>query len=167
MRQHFRQKKYAFMCGVDMTARNKIIVREVPIEEAIKVNLTIPEFDERSRAKEYFTDRYKGKETLIIAAYLNKTPAGYLVGYDRFGDKSFYCWMAGVAPEFRRKGILAALMDYLESWAKKRGYKKIRIKTRNNRREMLACLVKYGFYFTGVEAYPNIEENRILAEKRI
>ncbi|MBU4245877.1 MAG: GNAT family N-acetyltransferase [Nanoarchaeota archaeon] len=148
-----------------MPAKNKILVKEVPIEEAVKVNLTIPEFDERSRTEEYFADRYKGKENLIIAAYFENKPAGYLVGYDRFKDGSFYCWMAGVALQFREKGILAALMDYLESWAKARGYKKIRIKTRNNRREMLTYLVKYGFYFTEVEKYPNAKENRILAEK--
>lgn len=145
---------------------DKIAIKEVPIEDAVKANLTIPEFEERYN-KDYFEDRYKNKETLIIAAYFGKKPAGYLIGYDRFSDRSFYCWMTGVVPKFRKKGILKAMMDYEETWAKNRGYNKIKIKTRNKRREMLIYLAKYGFYFTGVEAYPNIEENRILAEKKI
>ncbi len=150
-----------------MPSKNKIVVKEVSVEEAVKINLTIPEFEARYNTKDYFEDRYKNKDTLIIMAYFDNKPAGYLIGYDRFSDKSFYCWMAGVKPEFREMGVLKALMDYEESWAKARGYKKIRIKTRNNRREMLAYLIKYGFYFTEVETYPNIEENRILAEKKL
>jgi len=148
-----------------MPSKNKIVVKEVSVEEAVKVNLTIPEFNETSRTEEYFKDRYEGKETLIIVAYFEDKPAGYLVGYDRFNDKSFYCWMAGVAPQFRRKGVLTAMMDYMNSWAKARGYKKIRTKTRNNRREMLMYLAKYGFYFVEIEKYSNIIDNRILAEK--
>ncbi len=144
----------------------KISVKEVPIEEAVKVNSTIIEFDE-SYSKNYFEERYNGKTHLIIVAYVDDKPTGYIVGYDRFNDGSFYCWMAGVDPKFRKMGVLKALMDYEEKWAKNKGYGKIRIKTRNNRREMLAYLVKYGFLLTEVESRDNIEENRILFEKKI
>jgi len=142
----------------------EIVVKEVLIEEAVKVNASIVEFDE-PYSKEYFEERYKGKEKLIIIAYLDNQPAGYMVGYDKFGDGSFYCWMAGVSPKFRKKGVLKALMGYLEKWSKKKGYNKIKVKTRNNRREMLAYLVKYGFYFTEVDQRPEIKDNRILLEK--
>ena len=143
---------------------NKIIIKETIIEEAIKVNETIVEFE--SYSKSYFEDRYKNRDKLIIVAYLDDQPAGYIVGYDRYKDGSFYCWMAGVDPEFRRKGILKFLMDYLDKWAKDKGYSKIRIKTRNNRRNMLAYLIKYGFYAIEVKQHSSIEENRILFEKK-
>ncbi|MBI4150201.1 GNAT family N-acetyltransferase [Candidatus Woesearchaeota archaeon] len=144
----------------------KIIVKEVPIEEVVEVNKTIVEFRE-PYTREQFEERYGDKEKLIIVAHINKQPAGYIVSYDRFDDGSLYCWRAGVDPQFRRKGVLKALMDYQEQWARKHGYKKIKIKTRNKRREMLAYLVKYGFYFTEVIQHSAIEENRILLEKRI
>lgn len=144
----------------------KITVKQVVIEEAVKVSATITEFD-APFTKDYFEERYKGKEKLIIVAYVNDTPAGYIVGYDKFGDGSFYCWMAGVNPKYRKLGLLKEMMKYEDAWAKKRGYKKIKIKTRNNRREMLAYLVKYGFFFTEVVSYPNIEDNRILLEKKL
>jgi len=51
--------------------------------------------------------------------------------------------MAGVNPNFRKKGILKKLMNYQDNWAKEKGYKKIKIKTRNARREMLSYLIKY------------------------
>ncbi len=143
-----------------------ITIKEVPIEEAVKVNATIVEFDAPYQ-KDYFEDRYKDKDKLIIVAYVDNLPAGYIVGYDKFGDGSFYCWMAGVNPKFRKLGLLKAMMDYEDKWAKEKGYNKIRIKTRNNRREMLAYLVKYAFFFTEVVKHPNIEDNRILLEKEL
>lgn len=142
----------------------EIIIKEVPIEEAVKVNAAIIEFDEPYQ-KDYFEERYQNKDKLILVAYVDDLPAGYLVGYDKYGDGSFYCWMAGVNPLFRRRGVLKALMDYEDNWAKERGYKKIKIKTRNNRREMLAYLVKHGFFFIEVVQHPKREENRILLEK--
>lgn len=144
----------------------EVIVKEVPIEEAVKVNATITEFDEPYQ-KNYFEERYGDKEKLIIVAYLDEIPAGYIVGYNKDNDSSFYCWMAGVNPQFRRKGILTALMNYQEKWAREKGYTKIKIKTRNNRREMLFYLVKSGFYFYQVDQQENIEDNRILLEKPI
>jgi len=143
-----------------------ITIEEVPIEEAIKINATIVEFDTPYQ-KNYFEDRYKGKDKLIIVAYVDDQPAWYIVGYDKFGDGSFYCWMAGVNPKFRKLGLLKAMMDYEDKWAKEKGYNKIKIKTRNNRREMLAYLVKYGFFFTEVVQQPNVDDHRILLEKEL
>ena len=144
----------------------KIKIKEVSIEEVVTVNATIIEFDSPYQ-KDHFEERYKDREKLIIVAYIDDKPAGYIVGYDKFNDGSFYCWMAGVNPNFRSKGVLKTLMDYEDKWAKEKGYNKIRIKTRNNRREMLFYLVKYGFFFTGVTQHPNIKDNRILLEKEL
>lgn len=141
----------------------KVTVREVSIDEALKVERQIPEFDEYTR--ESYEEKYKGKEKLILVCYVGGKPAGYIVGYDRYGDGSFYCWMAAVIPQFRKLGVLKAMMGYQDSWARKKGYTKIRIKTRNYRREMLCYLMNYGFLLTGVEPRDNILENRILLER--
>ena len=105
---------------------------------------------------------------MIIVAYYNDAPIGYIIGYDKFeDDESFYCWMAGVDINYRRLGALKALMNYQIKWAKEKGYKKLKIKTRNNRREMLNFLVKNDFNFISVEEKENIRENRINLEKDI
>ena len=143
-----------------------IEIKQVPIGEAVKVNATISEFDETYDTK-YFEGRISGKSPLIIVAYLDGKAAGYIVAYDKFKDDSFYCWMAGVNPKFRRKGILTALMNYQEKWAKKNGYNKIKIKTRNTRREMLFYLVKAGFDFIEIQPRATPGENRIVLEKKI
>lgn len=149
-----------------MATPAKITVKETPIDEAVKVNAAIPEFGE-PYPKDYFEERCKDKERLVLVAYFADKPIGYLVGYDRFSDGSFYCWMTGVNPKFRGMGALKAMMDYQEKWALRKGYDRIKIKTRNSRRKMLSCLVKYGFNFTDVIAHPDDGDTRILLEKRI
>ncbi len=143
-----------------------IVIKEDPIEIAVAVNATITEFEPRYN-KEYFQERLEGKDSLVLVAYVENQPAGYMVSYKKYDDNSFYCWMAGVNPAFRRLGILHKLMQGLFDWAEKHDYKKITIKTRNNRREMLSYLVRAGFNFTEVQPRTPIEDNRILLEKVI
>jgi ribosomal protein S18 acetylase RimI-like enzyme len=143
-----------------------IVIKEDSIEAVVKVNSTITEFDE-PYDKVYFENRCKNAVKLILVAYVDNKPAGYMVSYDRNNDGSFYCWMTGVNPLFRRLGILKKMMEYLDNWAKEHGYNKIRIKTRNNRREMLAYLIKNGFNLIEVEPRPLIKDNRVIFEKNI
>lgn len=152
-----------------ISSLSKIKVREVNIDEAIEVHKNVLEFKETKPEKEYFENRYKDSDKLIIVAYYDNKPAGYIIGYDKFKDNkdSFYCWMAGTHYKYRRKGILSELMRYQMNWARKNGYKVLRIKTRNNRREMLNFLVKTGFNFVSVEERENIEDNRINLEIRL
>lgn len=134
-------------------------------EIATLVHNQIPEFEPRNEL--FFDQELHNTEYLIIAAYVNSKPVGYLIGYDRWQDGSFYCWMAGVIPQYRQQGILSELIDFEQDWAKERGYKSIKIKTRNNRREMLAFLVKNNFNFLEIETRTDITDNRILLEKDI
>ena len=143
---------------------NDIVVKEVSIEEAVKVNRNVIEFDGKDTTKEDFEKRYVGKDNLIIVAYYKNIPIGYIIGYDRDNDGSFYCWMAGVDNNYRRLGALTTLMNYQMNWAKNKGYNKLKIRTRNNRREMLSFLVKNGFNFVSIEQRDNITENRINLE---
>ena len=143
---------------------NDIIVKEVSIEEAVKVNRNVIEFDGKDTKAEDFERRYQDKEKLIIVAYYKNVPIGYIIGYDRDNDGSFYCWMAGVDNNYRRLGALTALMNYQMNWANNKGYNKLKIRTRNNRREMLSFLVKNDFNFVSVEQREDITENRINLE---
>lgn len=137
-------------------------IREVPLADIIKMHERIPEFATQfPYTIETFRERTEGKKVLAIIAFIDGEAAGYVVGYDRDGDGSFYCWMAGVDPNHRRKGILSALMDYQREWAKKQGFKVLKIKTRNNRREMLGFLVKSGFHFMEVTPHDHINDHRI------
>lgn len=119
---------------------NDIIIKETTLEEAIQVHKNVLEFDDANPSKEVFENRYQDAEKLIIVAYYQQKPIGYMIGYDKFKDnkENFYCWMAGVDFRYRRMGALRKLMQYQENWAREKGYKNLKIKTRNNRREMLS-----------------------------
>ena len=154
-----------------MSKSKDIIVKEVEIEEVIKVNQNVPEFNEMGTeaVKENFEKRYQNREKLIIVAYYQNQPIGYIIGYEEIeGDKqNFYCWLAGTDPNYRKMGALTQLMKYQMEWVKKKEYQNLTIKTRNNRREMLSFLVKNGFYFTKVEEQEKIEDNRIYLIKKL
>ncbi|MBT3412555.1 MAG: GNAT family N-acetyltransferase [Candidatus Jacksonbacteria bacterium] len=141
-------------------------VKEGTIRQAMAINETIPEFSSpQPYTANYFTDRYRKKDHCILIAFVGNAPAGYMVSYDRDSDNSFYCWMAGVDPLHRRKGVMKQLMTHQLQWAKDKDYKKLTIKTRNCRREMLAFLVSNGFMFTETTPYEEIEQTRIHLEK--
>lgn len=69
-----------------------IEIKEVDINEAIEVHKSVLEFNETEPKPEYFENRYKNKDKLIIVAYYNNIPIGYVIGYDKYEDEeSFYC----------------------------------------------------------------------------
>lgn len=144
----------------------EIRIREASISEVIKIGEKVLGAD-KIMPREYFEEKYKDKKHLITVAYLEDSPAGYAVWYDKFGDGSLYCWMTGVDPDFRGKGILKGLMAFGISLARNKGYKKIRTKVKNSERGMLAYLVKYNFLITNMEHYPNAENNEIELEREI
>ncbi|MBI4162523.1 MAG: GNAT family N-acetyltransferase [Candidatus Aenigmarchaeota archaeon] len=143
----------------------KIRIKPASLEEVLSINSQIPEFDEPNTSLE-LKHRCKENKCLMIAAFVDEKPAGYLVGYE-LDHKTFYCWMTGVIPEFRKNGILSKMMEHQSRWAKKNGYTKLRIKTRNTRREMMHYLINHGFNFTDVEKMNKVEYNRILLEKSL
>jgi len=145
---------------------NEIKIKEGEIDVAVKVHSGLHEFS-RLYLREEVEDRYRDREELILTAYFGDEPVGYLISYDKYVDGSFYCWMAGVEPEFRRRGILTKMMAYLNEWAIKHKYEKITLKTRNSRREMLAYLIKNSFNIKNVEVNPAIEDNKVLFEKSL
>lgn len=146
--------------------QDEIKIKEGEIDVAIKVHSEMHEFSRLYRREEV-EDRYRDRQELILSAYLNNQPVGYMLSYDKYRDGSFYCWMTGVAPLFRRKGVLTKMMEYMEEWSMKNNYKSIKLKTRNNRREMLSYLIKNGFNVANVEINPAIEDNKVLFEKKI
>jgi len=145
----------------------EIVVKEVKLEDAFKVHSDIEEFKEANDTIDLFEDRIKGKDNVILVAYYNDNPAGYMISYDRYGDGSIYCWMAATKSEYRRHGILKNLMNYQMKLAKESGYNKVKIKTQNDRREMLSYLVKNGWNFTDVKEKDDIMRNKISLEINI
>jgi predicted GNAT superfamily acetyltransferase len=122
-------------------------IHEDKLDDAFKVSTNIPEFDDPYEISEY-SKRLKGTVHLILTAYDDHIPIAFKIGYHRHSDGSFYSWMGGVLPNYRRKGIANNLAHHQETWAKKKGYNSIKLQTRSKHNAMQALAINRGFQIT-------------------
>ena len=122
-------------------------IHEGKLDDAVMVSANIPEFDDPYEIPEY-SKRLNSTTHHILTAYDNHNPIAFKIGYQRHSDGSFYSWMGGVLPNYRRKGIANNLADHQETWAKKNGYISIKIQTREKHKAMLALAINRGFQIT-------------------
>ncbi|MBC8322537.1 MAG: GNAT family N-acetyltransferase [Candidatus Marinimicrobia bacterium] len=142
-----------------------IHIKENRLKEAVQLSTQIPEFENLYESVE-FQKRLKVKH-LILTANFQEKPVGFKIGYERDDDGSFYSWMGGVLPKFRKQCVAEKLADYQERWASENGYNFIRIKTRKKHKAMIAFSLKRGFRFTGeIPKIPD-KETRIWMEKTL
>lgn len=85
---------------------------------------------------------------LLMAQTPEGTPVGFKIGY-RQDPHTYYSWLGGVLPEYRRQGIAEKLMARQHAWAKEQGYRRIQTKTMNRWRSMLVLNIKSGFDVIG------------------
>ena len=100
-------------------------------------------------------------------AFVDEKPGWFKVKYDRFKNGSFYSWMGGVLPKYRRQKVADTLADKQENWTKERGYTSIRLKTRKKYQAMLEFCIQRGFVI--IEEMPKIPESEswIWLEKQL
>ena len=122
-------------------------IHEDKLDDAFMVSKNIPEFDDPYQILEY-SKRLNSTVHLILTAYDDHNPVAFKIGYHRHFDGSFYSWMGGVLPNYRRKGIANNLADHQETWAKKKGYNSIKLQTRSKHNAMLALAINRGFQIT-------------------
>ena len=122
-------------------------IHEDKLDDAFMVSRNIPEFDDPYEISEY-SKRLNSTVHLILTAYDDHNPIAFKIGYHRHSDGSFYSWMGGVLPNYRRKGIGNNLADHQETWAKKKGYNSIKLQTRSKHNAMLALAINRGFQIT-------------------
>ena len=122
-------------------------IHEDKLDDAFMVSTNIPEFDDPYEISEY-SKRLNSTVHLILTAYDDHNPIAFKIGYHRHSDGSFYTWMGGVLPNYRRKGIANNLADHQEAWAKKKSYNSIKVQTRSKHNAMLTLLINRGFQIT-------------------
>ncbi len=146
--------------------KNLFIIKDEDWEKIARIHAAIPEFGNDPGA-DHYRNRCAGHDSMALVAYAGAEAAGYVVAYDRYGDGSFYCWMAGVDPAHRKGGALSALMHELEDRARRSGYTSIRIKTRNDKTAMLRWLVANGYMFTAIDVRAPLSGTRLHLQKTI
>jgi ribosomal protein S18 acetylase RimI-like enzyme len=143
-----------------------ITIRQGSIGEVVALSRQVPELTD-PYGEAVYREKLAGKPHLILVACEGLFPVGFKVGYQREADGSFYSWMGGVLPDFRRRHAARLLAEAQEKWAAAQGYRRITCKTRNRHKAMLLFALKSGFRITAVEPQPDPDENRIWLEKAL
>lgn len=138
---------------------------ETTLSSTLKVLNGIPEFSGKFTI-EQLKDRLQ-KDPLVLVAYENDKPVGCKIGYDRYGDGSFYSWLGGVLPEYRNRGIAQNLDDEMERRVRAKGFDSIVFKTRNKFKAMLQFAIKNRYQVVGFEEKGTVTEHRIVLKKEI
>ena len=124
-------------------------IHEGKLDDAVMVSANVPEFDDHYEIPEY-SKRLNSTTHLILTAYDDHNPIAFKIGYQRPPAGSFYSWMGGVLPNYRRKGIANKLANQQDAWAKKNGYNSIKMQTRKKHKTMLALAISRGFQITRI-----------------
>lgn len=139
-------------------------IREASLEELLWMHQQIPEFPGKA-SLDFYSDRLKHRLYLALVAEKEGELIGFKVGYQSDTPETFYSWMGGVRPEFRKFGVADSLADFQENWAKEKGFTSVFFKTRNRFPAMISFGLKRGFKILEVIPKGGVEDYRIVMEK--
>ncbi|MFC3417506.1 GNAT family N-acetyltransferase [Algoriphagus hitonicola] len=142
-------------------------IRQASPAELLWVHERIPEFFGKEVTLNFYTDRLKDRLHLALVAEKEGELLGFKVGYQSEKPGTFYSWMGGVRPEFRKFGIANALAEYQEKWASSNGFTSIFFKTRNRLPPMINFGLRRGFKIVEVIRKGGVEDYRIVMRKEL
>jgi GNAT superfamily N-acetyltransferase len=119
------------------------------------------------RDVEFFRRRFQGRyNSLMLVASVGERPVGFATGFE-LKPTVFFCWLAGVHPEFRRHGIGSQLQEAQFAWARDHDYHYVRMECHNGHRPVLHMAITMGFNIVGVRWDPDRGDNLIIFEKSL
>ncbi|WP_272150423.1 GNAT family N-acetyltransferase [Tenacibaculum aiptasiae] len=138
----------------------------IPDKKSLEELLTLYTSVFNDAITEFFLERIQTKEKVFsIIAYYNNNPVGFKIGY-QYNTNTFYSWVGGVLPQYRKKGIASNLAKLQENWALQNGFKKLRTKSMNKFKPMLILNLKNGLDI--IQVYTNEKgQTKIVFEKEI
>jgi GNAT superfamily N-acetyltransferase len=115
----------------------------------------------------FFERRLKGRTNpLMLLAQVQDRPVGFALGYEN-KPGTFYCWLIGVIPDFRRQGIAAQLMEAMAAWAGDHEYHTIRFESFNWQRPMLHLAISQNYDIVGLRYDRGANVNLIILEHEL
>ncbi|MBI4579079.1 MAG: GNAT family N-acetyltransferase [Planctomycetes bacterium] len=112
-----------------------------------------------------FERRFRNRlNPLILLAQVDRQPAGFALGYEMKAS-TFYCWLVGVLPAYRKAGIASQIMEAMSAWARENGYHVLRFECFNRARPMLKIALQQNFDIVGVRFDTDEAANLIILEQ--
>lgn len=142
-----------------------LTTRSATLDEIQQLYQHIPEFN-AAHGLQDLQQRVGDAVYYALIADLDDQPAGFKLGYQT-GDDTFYSWLGGVLPAFRRRGVAGRLLEEQERWARAQGFRRLTVKTRNQFRGMLMLLIDRHYQIITLEKKGEVADYRLLLEKTL
>ena len=115
---------------------------------------------------EFFKSRiHEKQDLLIILCFDGEQLVGFKIGYT-YNENTFYSWVGGILPKYRRLGIAKTLAATQEKIVIAKGYQKLRTKSMNRFKSMMILNLRNGFDI--VKVYTNDSgQTKIIFEKEL
>jgi len=136
-----------------------LLIRPAQCPDIYHLYQQIPEFSARHNLAQ-LSERLPAEGASLLVADIAGQSAGFKVGYP-LSESVFYSWLGGVLPAYRRQGVAQALLQAQEQWVAERGYRQLKVKTRNGFPAMLMMLIRNGYHIEACEPQPNSADNRL------
>jgi len=118
-------------------------------------------------SKDALRKELEGKrKLLVLIAMVAEVKCGFKVGFE-YSPDTFFSWIGGVHPSYRRHRIASVLMAEQHRLAKDAGFSYVRTHTKNKYREMLILNIQSGFDVTGIYKKPREAQHGIILEKEL
>jgi predicted GNAT superfamily acetyltransferase len=142
------------------------IIEGVPSKELVEDILVVYKSIFEDYKLDFFKDRIHQKEDLLIViCHFQNQLVAFKIGY-RYNSGTFYSWVGGVLPQYRRNGIAKKLAELQEQKVKVQGYQAIRTKSMNRFKSMMILNLKNGFDIKSV--YTNeVDQTKVVFEKTL
>ncbi len=138
--------------------KNRVFDKE--IQTIVEMIMLIPEFTHNTPAEEIH-ERIEGKDHDLIIIYDKRKPAGFIIAY-ALDEETYYNWIMGVLPEYRKRGVGKNLIVQFETRAKRKGYSYFQVKSMERFPAMLHLLNKMKYEKCGYDG-----EGKIIFRKGI
>jgi hypothetical protein len=76
----------------------------------------------------------------MLVAIVERQHVGFIIGFELM-PSTYFCWLCGVVPDFRRAGIATQLMQGQQAWARDHDYALMRFECQNQHRPMMHAAI--------------------------
>ena len=119
------------------------------------------------RDTSFFDRRFRNRVNVLnLIAEVDRQPVGFCSGFELKPD-TWFSWLIGVLPGFRRQGVGAQLMDAEHAWAADHAYRYVRMECHNQHRAVLHLAISCGFDIVGLRYDHERNDNLIIFGKQV
>lgn len=113
----------------------------------------------------FFTRRFEARHNVsMLVAMLDERHVGFIVGFELM-PTTYFSWLCGVLPEFRRLAVATQLIQAQHAWAQQHGYSVLRFECQNQHRPMLQLAITEGYDLVGIRWDTATANNVAIFEK--